>query len=272
MISRIRWSTRCARCWTGTFVLDRNTGYARTTILAISMLDSLSRLMPNVVSPERICESPRRCVDCWQPTRGRKILIRIGAYQKGADPILDKAIEVLPALNSFLQQRPDELPDFADSLQRLNGAPELSMPYRFTLSPVLKLRESIEDRDLHLLEQTRREIAHYPPPAGNLARSSAQEKRGPENASWRRECQPLIFGSLKKQDTSCGSINARWKSLWPSCNFVGSSSSKNYETAKRGREVLSDLRDRQREIYEAIAVRSQQRITDDLFLIRHQKK
>src|SRR5271157_4804591 len=34
------------------------------------------------------------------------------------------------------------------------------MAFRFTLAPVLKLRESIEERDLHLLERTQYEIAH----------------------------------------------------------------------------------------------------------------
>ena len=36
-------------------------------------------------------------------------LIRIGAYQKGSDPILDGAVENLVALNGFLQQDPNTL-------------------------------------------------------------------------------------------------------------------------------------------------------------------
>jgi flagellum-specific ATP synthase len=36
-------------------------------------------------------------------------LIRIGAYQKGADPTLDRAVEILPQLNAFLHQRPEQI-------------------------------------------------------------------------------------------------------------------------------------------------------------------
>jgi len=50
-------------------------------------------------------------------------LIRIGAYQKGTDPVLDKALEVLPMLNAFLQQQPTALSDFKDILGQLMAIP-----------------------------------------------------------------------------------------------------------------------------------------------------
>ncbi len=50
-------------------------------------------------------------------------LIRIGAYQKGSDPVLDKAIEILPALNAFLQQKPDVLPKHDDVIKLLMALP-----------------------------------------------------------------------------------------------------------------------------------------------------
>ena len=34
-------------------------------------------------------------------------LIRIGAYQKGADPDLDRAMQVMPNLRAFARQGPD---------------------------------------------------------------------------------------------------------------------------------------------------------------------
>src|SRR5271157_351560 len=105
----------------GHILLDRGLA-TRNHYPPISVLDSLSRLMPNVASPEHLeqAKALRRLLAAY--TRSED-LIRIGAYQKGADPILDKAIDVLPALNSFLQQRPDELPGLADSLQRLLSLP-----------------------------------------------------------------------------------------------------------------------------------------------------
>jgi len=105
----------------GHILLDRGLA-TRNHYPPISVLDSLSRLMPNVAYPEHLeqAKALRRLLAAY--TRSED-LIRIGAYQKGADPILDKAIDVLPALNSFLQQRPDELPGLADSLQRLLSLP-----------------------------------------------------------------------------------------------------------------------------------------------------
>src|SRR5271165_4248167 len=101
----------------GHVLLDRALA-TRNHYPPISILDSLSRLMPNVATAEHLEQAKvvRRLLAAYSHSED---LIRIGAYQKGADPLLDKAIEVLPALNKFLQQRPDEIPEFADSMQRL---------------------------------------------------------------------------------------------------------------------------------------------------------
>jgi flagellum-specific ATP synthase len=50
-------------------------------------------------------------------------LIRIGAYQKDSDPILDKAVQNLPALNLFLQQRPDVQCKYTDAVASLLALP-----------------------------------------------------------------------------------------------------------------------------------------------------
>ena len=46
-------------------------------------------------------------------------LIRIGAYQKDSDPVLDRAVETLPAVNAFLQQRPDAHCDYTKAVDQL---------------------------------------------------------------------------------------------------------------------------------------------------------
>ncbi len=105
----------------GHILLDRALA-TRNHYPPISILDSLSRLMPNVTDPNHLQQAKalRQLLAAYAHAED---LIRIGAYQKGADPVLDKAIEVLPALNRFLQQRPEEMPQFADSLQRLLALP-----------------------------------------------------------------------------------------------------------------------------------------------------
>jgi flagellum-specific ATP synthase len=50
-------------------------------------------------------------------------LIRIGAYQKDSDPVLDKAVEVLPAVNLFLQQRPDARCQYSEAVDSLLALP-----------------------------------------------------------------------------------------------------------------------------------------------------
>ncbi len=50
-------------------------------------------------------------------------LVRIGAYQKGTDPVLDKAISALPEINRFLKQGPNERPSLPDSLKQLLSLP-----------------------------------------------------------------------------------------------------------------------------------------------------
>jgi len=105
----------------GHILLDRGLS-TRNHYPPISILDSLSRLMPNITSVGHMeqAKALRRLLATY--TRSED-LIRIGAYQKGADAVLDKAIDVLPSLNTFLQQRPEELPGFDESLKRLLSLP-----------------------------------------------------------------------------------------------------------------------------------------------------
>ena len=50
-------------------------------------------------------------------------LIRIGAYQKGSDPDLDRAIALMPALREFLMQPAQEAARMQDSIARLKTLP-----------------------------------------------------------------------------------------------------------------------------------------------------
>jgi type III secretion protein N (ATPase) len=70
---------------------------------AIDVLRSRSRLMSTVVPPEhrsdagRIRELMARYADI-------ELLVRIGEYQKGSDPLADEATEKMDAINAFLRQ------------------------------------------------------------------------------------------------------------------------------------------------------------------------
>ena len=105
----------------GHVLLDRQLA-TRNHYPPISILDSLSRLMPSVTTPEHLekAKALRMLLAAYARSED---LIRIGAYQKGADPVLDKAIEVLPKLNAFLQQRPDDIATVDATLAQLLKIP-----------------------------------------------------------------------------------------------------------------------------------------------------
>src|SRR5665213_555582 len=89
----------------GHVVLDRNMAM-RSHYPPISVLQSLSRLMSSVVSETHLAKANELRLSMAAYARSED-LIRIGAYRNDSDPILDKAVQILPALNTFLQQRPD---------------------------------------------------------------------------------------------------------------------------------------------------------------------
>jgi flagellum-specific ATP synthase len=101
----------------GHVVLDRNLAM-RSHYPPISILDSLSRLMPSLVNEQHLSKTKALRLLLAAYARSED-LIRIGAYQKGTDPVLDKAVEVLPALNEFLQQTPSVLCSFDQANDQL---------------------------------------------------------------------------------------------------------------------------------------------------------
>jgi len=105
----------------GHVVLDRNLAL-RNHFPAISVLDSLSRLMPNICSGAQM-EKAGTIRSMLAAYAKAEDLIRIGAYKPGSDPLLDKAIATLPAVNAFLQQSPADLPRVSDTIERLLGLP-----------------------------------------------------------------------------------------------------------------------------------------------------
>ncbi|ADW70924.1 FliI/YscN family ATPase [Granulicella tundricola] len=102
----------------GHVILDRNLAL-QNHYPPISVLDSLSRLMSSIAAPEHLGKARALRILLASYKRSED-LIRIGAYQKGFDTVLDRAVEVLPELNRFLQQTSEETPRFAAVAKRLN--------------------------------------------------------------------------------------------------------------------------------------------------------
>jgi len=101
----------------GHVMLDRALA-SRNHYPPIAVLDSVSRIMPSVCSKEHLSRANelRRLMATYE---GARDLIRIGAYQKGGDAELDRAVGLMQALNMFLTQKPDESCDFTETVAKL---------------------------------------------------------------------------------------------------------------------------------------------------------
>jgi len=84
----------------------------------IDVLESLSRLMSSVCTNEHLATA-RVVRELLAAYRRSEDLIRIGAYQAGADPTLDRALKLLPSIHALLRQTADERADLADTRKRL---------------------------------------------------------------------------------------------------------------------------------------------------------
>jgi FliI/YscN family ATPase len=86
----------------------------------IDVLQSVSRLVDRVASPQHR-EAAHRLRQLLAAYEDARDLIAIGAYSRGADPLVDRALELLPALNTFLRQRAEETTPFDDAVAALSA-------------------------------------------------------------------------------------------------------------------------------------------------------
>ncbi len=105
----------------GHIILDRKLA-ARNHYPAISVLDSLSRLM-STVCPKDPLKKARQLRRLMAAYAAAEDLIRVGAYQKGLDPVLDQAVAALPAINAYLQQDVEDITPLNKALEALVALP-----------------------------------------------------------------------------------------------------------------------------------------------------
>jgi flagellum-specific ATP synthase len=87
---------------------------------AIDIEQSISRAMQNLVKHEHF-ELVRRFKQLFSRYQRSRDLIAVGAYQAGADPLLDIAVQMYPQFEAFLQQNIDESESVEGALQKLFG-------------------------------------------------------------------------------------------------------------------------------------------------------
>jgi flagellum-specific ATP synthase/type III secretion protein N (ATPase) len=103
----------------GHIVLSRKLA-ARNHYPAIDVLQSISRLMPEITSREQQDKAGylRELLAAYQEAED---LIEIGAYQHGSNPKVDAALQYYDAIQSFLRQDVDEYYDFNATLAGLSS-------------------------------------------------------------------------------------------------------------------------------------------------------
>ncbi len=88
---------------------------------AIDVLRSTSRVMPSIVGEDHAAMAARLRELLAAHERSRD-LVSIGAYESGADPRLDDALEHLPAIERFLRQSPQESGSLAETVALMSDA------------------------------------------------------------------------------------------------------------------------------------------------------
>ncbi len=91
---------------------------AKNQYPAIDVLGSLSRVMPLVVDDGHM-RAAARVRELLAKHREVEVLLQIGEYKAGANPLADEAIAKADAIRSFFSQRTDDYAAAEDTIARL---------------------------------------------------------------------------------------------------------------------------------------------------------
>jgi len=103
----------------GHIVLSRDLS-SRNHYPAIDVLQSLSRVMPDVAAPEHY-EAAAAVRRLYATYRDAEDLIRLGAYQRGTSAEVDRAVAAIGAIEAYLRQPCGEPTGFQEAVGRLVG-------------------------------------------------------------------------------------------------------------------------------------------------------
>ncbi len=102
----------------GHLVLSRDLAH-KNHFPAIDVLQSVSRVMPNIVSQPHL-ETASYIKSLMASYREAQDLINIGAYQQGSNPNIDRAIKAQPKINKLLQQTTNEFNSQEEVFELMN--------------------------------------------------------------------------------------------------------------------------------------------------------
>lgn len=85
---------------------------------AVDVLESISRVAP-AVAPAEVLQATGQVRELMAAWRDARDLIEIDAYVAGTNPVVDRAIELRPAIDAFLRQSTTESSDLASTREAL---------------------------------------------------------------------------------------------------------------------------------------------------------
>lgn len=103
----------------GHIVLSRSLAN-RNHYPAIDVLASVSRVMPSIVSKEHL-EIVGQVKDLMATYKESEDLINIGAYARGSNPKVDRAMEKIDEINDFLMQGVHEKHSFGETEEMISN-------------------------------------------------------------------------------------------------------------------------------------------------------
>ncbi|MGQ9819219.1 MAG: flagellar protein export ATPase FliI [Candidatus Kapaibacteriales bacterium] len=84
----------------------------------IDVLESISRVMNDIISKEHR-KASNTAIELMAAYRNSEDLITVGAYQRGTNPKLDRAIAFHDVINNFLRQEIEETHSFEETINKL---------------------------------------------------------------------------------------------------------------------------------------------------------
>lgn len=109
----------CRSILDGHVVLSRDLA-AQNHYPAIDVLNSVSRVMRDIVKPEQL-QAAGNIRSMLATYKSVEDLIAIGAYVKGNNPKVDQAVAKLDAIQGFLKQSRGDSAPWSDTMQKLNA-------------------------------------------------------------------------------------------------------------------------------------------------------
>ena len=144
------------------------------------------------------------------------------------------------------------------------------MRFKFTLASLLRVRESMEQREELLLMEVQFEIAAVQRRIDELTAEIAKASDGREKAlqTWMQACE---LQSLQNEMSAAVQAKKAMSETLAALKKQRDAQMKLYQAARMNRRVLTDLEGRQRGAWERDQLRTDQKRLDDIFGARIQR-